>query len=104
MILKMEQNESEKQDSWVNCDMKYLEFALGEEIREYNESGEKDELVDIANMCMMIYNRKCAQLIIGHRKLPPKGTRGSMTTTTTGNDSAESHRPLNFFRYNTYLK
>jgi len=58
MIIKIEQKEKEKEDSWIRCDLKYLEFALSEEIKEYNESGDKDELVDIANMCMMIYNRK----------------------------------------------
>jgi predicted house-cleaning noncanonical NTP pyrophosphatase (MazG superfamily) len=58
MIEKIGQNEQEKKDDWIRCDIKYLEFALSEEIREYNESGSIEELVDLTNMCMMVYNRK----------------------------------------------
>lgn len=58
MIRKILINDSEKTDSWLSCDMEYLEYTLMGEIEEYNESGDKDELIDIANMCMMLYNRK----------------------------------------------
>jgi predicted house-cleaning noncanonical NTP pyrophosphatase (MazG superfamily) len=66
MIQKIQQNEVEKRDSWVRCDLKSLEFALSEEIREYNESEKIEELVDIANICMMLYNRKKTDIRTEH--------------------------------------
>jgi len=54
-------HQEEKGDSWVNCDIEYLEKKLMDEIGEY-EIAERplhkaEELVDIANMCMMLFHR-----------------------------------------------
>jgi len=61
MKLFIEKHESEKEDSWVRCDIDYLEDNLQHEIYEYNTAkthdGKTKELVDIANMCMMLYHR-----------------------------------------------
>lgn len=61
MELKLDLNQEEKGDSWVTCDITFLEGKLREEIAEYyKEEGSMKstrELVDIANICMMLYHR-----------------------------------------------
>ena len=62
MKLKLDDlNQEEKGDSWVTCDITFLKGKLREEIAEYyGEEGSMKsakELVDIANVCMMLYHR-----------------------------------------------
>lgn len=61
MKLKLNINQEKKGDSWVTCDIKFMEDKLMEEINEYYaEKGDMKrakELVDIANICMMLYHR-----------------------------------------------
>lgn len=61
MKLKLDLNQEEKGDSWVTCDIGFLKGKLREEIAEYyGEEGSMKsgrELVDIANVCMMLYHR-----------------------------------------------
>ena len=61
MKLKLDLNQEEKGDSWVTCDVRFLKGKLREEIAEYyEEEGSRksaQELVDIANVCMMLYHR-----------------------------------------------
>ena len=64
-VMEMEvvlyRHEKVKGNSWSNCDMKYLEDKLKEELKEYQDANrplaKAEELVDIANICMMLYNR-----------------------------------------------
>jgi predicted house-cleaning noncanonical NTP pyrophosphatase (MazG superfamily) len=44
--------------SWKTCEIKYLEEKLLGEVMEYLRSGDKAELVDLANICWMIDVRK----------------------------------------------
>ena len=46
------------QDSWKTCNITYLEERLLKEIEEYKDSKSVDELVDIANFCFMIIERR----------------------------------------------
>ena len=64
MKLKLDLNQQKKGDSWVDCALCYLMDALDEEIQEYREEVNKEkyckcaeELVDIANFCMMLHHR-----------------------------------------------
>ena len=61
MKLKLDMNQEEKGDSWVTCDIEFLEKKLREEIEEYHKGEGRmksaHELVDIANVCMMLYHR-----------------------------------------------
>ena len=54
----MKKHDKKKGDSWKTCDILFLEDKLIKEVEEYLDSRDKKELVDIANMCMMLYNRK----------------------------------------------
>jgi len=49
-----------RKGSWApeDCNVSSLERELVTEVGEYFESGEPDELVDIANLCMMVWSRK----------------------------------------------
>lgn len=64
----MSRNDKEKGDSWKTCDMDFLVNKLKEEIREWEEDNDyneryglspadMEELVDIANVCMMLFQR-----------------------------------------------
>ena len=61
----MRENDKEKGDSWKHMDIVLLEVKLDEEINEWkrvrhkimNIDEKKKELVDIANICMMLWNR-----------------------------------------------
>jgi hypothetical protein len=44
--------------SWKTCDIDFLEQRLIGEFVEYIKSGNPKELLDIANVCWMIYARK----------------------------------------------
>ena len=61
MKLKLDLNQEEKGDFWATCDIEFLEDKLLEEIGEYldeSRHGKKSqELVDVANICMMLYHR-----------------------------------------------
>lgn len=50
----------EKGDSWILCDIKFLEKKLQEEIKEYNDSyvTKFEESLDIVNIALMIAMRK----------------------------------------------
>lgn len=50
-------NDESKGDSWKTCDIDFLRNKLNEEIAEWDESGHAHELCDIANVCMMLWNR-----------------------------------------------
>lgn len=41
-----------------NCTEEYLDERLIQEVREYTQSADPGELVDIANFCMMLYSRR----------------------------------------------
>ena len=58
METTMSRHAKNKGDSWKWCDIDFLKNKLKEEFREYQESGDKHELVDIANICMMLFNRE----------------------------------------------
>ncbi len=55
---KFNQNQEEKGESWQDVSIEYLEGKLIEETKEYLESGNKDELPDIGNICWMLYTKK----------------------------------------------
>jgi len=50
-----------KKDSWKTCKVEYLEKKLVEEYKEWQDitmgCNAKDEVIDIANICMMLYHR-----------------------------------------------
>lgn len=57
----MASHDKEKGDSWKTMPISKLNSLLGDEIDEWvisNESEEEDELIDIAVITMMIWNRK----------------------------------------------
>ena len=47
-----------KGNSWQRCDIQYLEDRLQDEVKEFSVSHDPEELVDIANFCMMLWNRQ----------------------------------------------
>ena len=51
-------HENKKGDSWKFCDLKFLEDKLDKEYNEWIESKNENELIDIANICMMLFFRK----------------------------------------------
>ena len=57
----LQKHSGEKGDSWNDCDMQFLIDKLEEEIKEYRDEtkplAKAEELVDVANMCMMLYHR-----------------------------------------------
>ena len=61
MGVVLHRNQKEKGDSWNDCDMQFLVDKLEEEIKEYRDEtkplAKAEELVDVANMCMMLYHR-----------------------------------------------
>lgn len=58
MLDVMNKHQQAKGDSWKTCNIGFLEGKLHEELAEYADSGDKRELIDIANVCMMLYHRK----------------------------------------------
>jgi predicted house-cleaning noncanonical NTP pyrophosphatase (MazG superfamily) len=57
MERKMKKNDSEKGDSYKTCSIGYLEDKLLEEVKEYFEKRNRNELPDISNICWMLYER-----------------------------------------------
>lgn len=61
MSIKLGTNQAEKGNSWVTCDIGYLQRKLGEKMEEYwgveRDTDSADALVDVANFCMMLYYR-----------------------------------------------
>ena len=53
----MQKHDAVKQESWKTCDIDFLVDKLGTEIKEWIDSAKHEELIDIANMCMMVWNR-----------------------------------------------
>ena len=53
----MKEHDSKKGDSWKTCDIDFLVDKLGTEIKEWIDSAKHEELVDISNICMMLWNR-----------------------------------------------
>jgi len=58
METTLRRHEKAKGDSWKQCDKNFLYDKLEEEFNEWKESHNKHELVDIANICMMLFNRE----------------------------------------------
>ena len=61
MEVILNKHEKEKGNSWTTCDIQFLENKLKEELLEYQKEdkplAKAEELVDVANMYMMLYNR-----------------------------------------------
>ena len=57
-FLKYQKRERLYGESWRTCNITFLEERLLREIEEYKESKSRDELVDIANLCFMIIERR----------------------------------------------
>jgi len=57
----MQMHDRYKKDSWKTCKVEYLEKKLVEEYKEWQDitmgCNAKDEVIDIANICMMLYHR-----------------------------------------------
>ena len=62
MEVTLYKHQKEKGDSWNDCDLQFLLNKFDEEIKEFKEEhkplAKAEELVDIANVCMMLFNRK----------------------------------------------
>lgn len=56
-IEKMADNFAEKGDSWKTMPISKLCYLLEREIAEWQESGNKDELLDIMNIASMVFDR-----------------------------------------------
>lgn len=54
----MKRHDELKGSSWKTCDLEFLEQKRAEEHREYNSTGNPRELVDEANILMMLWNRR----------------------------------------------
>jgi hypothetical protein len=54
-------HQEKKGDSWHDCDLQFLIDKLDEEVNEFKEANrpmaKAEELVDVANICMMLYER-----------------------------------------------
>jgi hypothetical protein len=57
----LEENEKQKGNSWASCDLQFLLDKLDEEVKEFKEANRPmaraEEIVDVANICMMLYTR-----------------------------------------------
>ena len=61
LVMAMEstlKRHEKKGDSWKTCDVEFLKNKLYEEFDVWVNSGDKHELIDIANICMMLFNRE----------------------------------------------
>jgi len=58
---KLDENEEKKGNSWASCDLQFLLDKLDEEIQEFKDEpkplAKAEELVDVANICMMLHHR-----------------------------------------------
>lgn len=61
MKLKLDQTQKLKGDTWTTLKIGFLECGFDEEIREFYDAHtlmrKMQELVDVANSCMILYNR-----------------------------------------------
>ena len=57
MEMVMQENDGDKGDSWKNLSIDFLDEKIDEEFYEWFESGDKAELIDIANVAMMLWHR-----------------------------------------------
>ena len=57
----LSKHDKEKGDSWKTCDKEFLENKLKEEFREWKNTAvplnKGVEVIDIANICMMLWHR-----------------------------------------------
>ena len=57
----LEDNYKTKKDSWITCDLGFLQRKLKEEVKEYfeatNDIERMKEVLDIANICLFLYIR-----------------------------------------------
>jgi len=53
----MNRHQVSKGDSWKTCEISFLKNKLGEEYEEFIETVRPSELIDIANICMMLHHR-----------------------------------------------
>lgn len=58
METTMSRHDKTKGDSWKWCEIEFLKDKLLEEFNELQKTGDKHELVDIANICMMLFIRE----------------------------------------------
>ncbi len=54
----MKKHDAIKGESWKSMGEPELLLFLQEELKEYYKSGDEDELVDVANFCMMLWQKK----------------------------------------------
>jgi len=54
----MSMHDMKKGDSWKECPLYFLQGKLREEFLEYSKENDYHELLDIANLCMMLWNRE----------------------------------------------
>ena len=61
MELVLDKHQEAKGNSWVSCNIQFLEDKLKEEFEEYQKErkplAKAEELVDLANIAMMLYDR-----------------------------------------------
>ena len=54
----MNKHQHKKGNSWKTLDIDFLKTRLVQEFNEYcKDTNDRKELIDIANMCMMLYDR-----------------------------------------------
>ena len=57
----MKEHDRYKKDSWKTCNLGYLEKKLVEEYKEWKDGTvllpAKVEVIDVANICMMLFHR-----------------------------------------------
>ena len=61
MEVELYKHEKKKGNSWNDCDLQFLLDKLDEEIKEFKDEtkplAKAEEIVDVANICMMLYHR-----------------------------------------------
>jgi len=78
MKQKMSIKRKQYGDSWLTCDIEFLRDRLAGEIKEYENAfthrEEMGELVDMANCCMMLYNRMAGFIPVLDTSSSPNGS------------------------------
>jgi len=59
----LRKHDSVKGDTWTFCDPRFLESKLTEEFQEWQGSHDPRELVDLANLAMMVWTRYHGDLL-----------------------------------------
>ena len=62
---------------WHGCDVKFLLKRLKEEIQEFEESGDPDEMLDVSAFAMMIQSNKPLDQAYSMEDLRGRGKDGS---------------------------